>query len=114
MKQNSIKTPKYWKPNFGSPHLGMCHTLSLPTKLKADMMADGLMFQLDPSLSYKVIIHDPKYFLMASNPLVFPRIWREYKAQDLQPQKYEWVYIALTEHRLLNRPDQPCEDGIPD
>ena len=28
MKQNSIKTPKYWKPNFDSHYLGLCHTLA--------------------------------------------------------------------------------------
>ena len=110
----SVMNPIYWTPNFGSPYLGMCHTFIYPTKLKADMLADGVIFQLDPDLSYKVIIHDPKYFLMASNPLVFPRIWREYKAQDINPNKFEWLYISETEHRLLNRPDQPCEEDITD
>ena len=110
----SVMNPLYWKLNFGSPYLGMCHTFIYTTKLKADMLSDGVVFQLDPDLSYKVIIHDPKYFLMASNPLVFPRIWREYKAQDLEPNKFDWLYISLTEHRLLNRPDQPCEEDIPD
>ena len=114
MQPKSIMNASHWSQNFGSPYLGMCHTFIYPKKLKADMLADGLVFQLDPELSYKVILHDPKYLLMASNPLVFPRIWREYKSRDLKPNKFEWLYISLTEHRLLNRPDQPCEEDIPD
>merc|ERR1711915_192629 len=89
----------------------MCYTFSYKAKLKADMLTDGLVFQLDPKLSYRIIIHDPNYLLMASNPLVFPRIWQDYKAQDLQPGKFEWLYISLTEHRLLNRDDQPCDEN---
>ena len=80
-----IKSQTHWRPNFGSPHLGMCHTFTYGTKLQADMVKDSLTFQLDPNLSYKVIIHDPKFFLMASNPLVFPRIWKEFKTEDIKP-----------------------------
>ena len=107
----SVMNEKYWTRNFGCPFLGMCHTFIFPTKLKADMLEDGVIFQLNPELSYKVIIHDPKYYLMASNPLVFPRIWREYKAQDIEPNKFEWLYISETDHKLLNRPEQPCEEN---
>ena len=56
----SVMNPLYWTLNFGSPYLGMCHTFIYTTKLKADMLSDGVVFQLDPELSYKVIIHDPK------------------------------------------------------
>ena len=78
------------------------------------MLADAIFFHLDPQLSYRIFLHDPHYYVMASNPLVFPRIWKDYKKEDLDPDKMQWLYISLTEHRLLNRPDQPCEEDIPD
>ena len=106
----SLKVEKFWRENFGSPYLGMCHTFHATIKLKADMMKDGLIFQLDPELSYKIYIHDPKYYLMAANPLVYPRIFRDYKAKDLYANRLEWLYISVTEQRKLNRPDQPCEE----
>ena len=71
------------------------------------------MFQLDPNLGYRIFLHDPLYFAMATNPLVFPRIWKDYKAEDLAPNLMEWIYISVTEHRLLNQPDQPCEEDAP-
>lgn len=105
-----LMSEEQWIPNFGSPYLGMCHTFLYETQLRADMMKDGIFFRLDPNLSYKVIIHDPRFFLMTSNPLVFPRIWKEYKKNSLKANKFSWLYISLTEHRLLNRPEKQCQD----
>ena len=110
----SIMSNIYWTPNFGSPYLGMCHTFLYGKGLKADMMKDGLLFQLDPNLSYKVIIHDPKFYLIASNPLVFPRIWKEMKGSEIKANKFKWLYISMTEHRLLNRQEKQCEEDIDD
>ena len=108
--KNSIFNPKFWMSNMG--HKGMCHTFLYPFKLKADLARDLLMFVLDPSLDYGVFIHDPNYFTISSNPLAFPRILKQ--LNDLKEQSYELLYISLTEHHLLNRDDQPCEDSVPD
>ena len=47
---------------------------------------------------------------MASNPSVFPRIWREYRPQEFQHSTFEFLFISETENKLLNRPEQPCEE----
>ena len=46
---------------------------------QADMVTDGFGFSLNPNQTYTILVHDPNFFLMASNPMVFPRIWATYK-----------------------------------
>ena len=64
-------------------------------------------------MSYKVLLHDPQFYLILINSLTFPRIMLEYKAgQSMQRAGYfTYFFISLTEHHLLNRPEQPCEEG---
>ena len=71
----------YWTKTPGNVFMGMCHTFQYPEPLQADMVKDGFGFTLDPELSYTVIVHDPKYYIMGSNPLVFPRMWLTYKVK---------------------------------
>ena len=49
-----------------------------------------------------------RYFSGASNALAYPQVWKEYK--DLQVDTMEWLYIAVTEHRNMNREERPCEE----
>ena len=68
-----------WNVTNGSVYMGKCHTYQYPNTLEADMVTDGLLFALNPNTSYRVFFHDPKYYLLVSNPMVYPRIWFEYK-----------------------------------
>ena len=71
----------------------------------------GLLFFLDPNINYRIIFHDPKFYHMVSNTFTFPRIWLEYKVGlNMKSDYYDWYYISVTEHHLLNRPEQPCEE----
>ena len=45
------------------------------------MISDGIAFQLDATKAYIIFFHDENYYLLASNPLVFPTIWKEYKVK---------------------------------
>ena len=64
---------------------------------------------LDPNLNYRIFIHDPKYYhLLIQN--LFPRILLQYKAGNMEAGTFDFYEIALTEHHLLNRPEQPCEE----
>ena len=64
---------------------------------------------LDPNLNYSIFIHDPKYYhLLIQN--IFPRILLQYKAGNMDVGTFDYYEIALTEHQLLNRPEQPCEE----
>ena len=40
---------------------GRCHTLLPNVQLEADMLQDGILLHFDPEMSYRVIIHDPKW-----------------------------------------------------
>ena len=110
--------------------MGTCHTFQYSKKLLADMVTEGVVFGLDPSLSYRIMLHDPNFYLLASNPLVFPRIWVEYKvvqntikkitkykdyydcqapienlqkklqADTMEPGYFQWLYISSTRHEL--------------
>ena len=42
---------------------------------------------------------------------LFPRIFLQYKSgQNLEAGHFDYYDISLTEHHLLNRPEQPCEE----
>ena len=79
LKLNDVLNSSYWSEAPGSVFLGRCHTFQFPNKVEAHMITDGLIFGLDPNKAYVVLLHDPNYFLLASNPLIFPRIWLDYR-----------------------------------
>ena len=61
------------------------------------------------SLSYRVYLHDPTYHYLVKNPLVSPRIFRQYKDLTSTGGSYQWLYITVTEKKNLNRESQSCE-----
>ena len=61
------------------------------------------------TLSYRVYLHDPAYHYLVSNPLVSPRVFRQYKDLTSEGSTYQWFYISSSEHHKLNRVTQPCE-----
>ena len=69
----------FWKVIKGSVLAGQCHTYLHPKLLGADQTKDGLDFALKPNEPYLIFIHDPKFYLFASNPMIFPSIWKEFK-----------------------------------
>ena len=74
-----------WNTTASNIYFGKCHTLQFYKPLLADMITDGLAFGLNPNMSYRVILHDPNYYLLAYNPMVYPRISLEFtviKASD--------------------------------
>ena len=64
-------------------------------------------------LSYRVYLHDPTYHYLVKNPLVSPRIFRQYKDLTANGGTYEWLYITATEKKNLNRESQPWERRAP-
>ena len=109
--QNSVMEEAMWSSKMATVYYGMCHTFLYPHKLEADMINDGLLFYLEPTINYRIIFHDPKFYHMVSNTFTFPRIWLEYKVGlNMKKDYFDWYYISVTEHHLLNRPEQPCEE----
>ena len=83
IEQNDLlKNTSSWIVNKGNVYKGQCHTFQYPNPLQADAFEDVLMFAINPNISYEVFFHDPNYYLIVPNPMVFPRIWLEYKVSN--------------------------------
>ena len=68
----------------------------------------------NPSISYEmsdtlsVILHDPDYFMINRNPLTIPTMKRP---AGFYPAYEYLVYIQVTEVKMLNLPNSPCEES---
>ena len=93
---------------MASMYFGMCHTFTYKNKENTDESTK--LFVLDPTLNYRIFIHDPKFYHLLIKSL-FPRILLEYKkGKNIEAGTYDFYEISVTEHNLLNRPEQPCEE----
>ena len=102
--------PVLWSSHMDIVYLGLCHTFIYPNKTVKDR--NHSIFYLNPGLSYRIMIHDPKFYISVRKRGIYPRILLQYKSgQNIQAGNYELHEISLTEHHLLNRPEQPCEEG---
>ena len=108
--KNDKKDPALWKETMGTVYMGRCYSFTLSENLQADMVEDALVFGLDVRLAYRVFLHDPHYHHFVSNPLVFPRLWRDYRPDTLLGT-FEWLYISVTHHEKMNLAEQPCQEG---
>ena len=69
-------------------YLGVCHTFVFPNRTYKDR--NHSMFYLNPGLSYRILIHDPKFYLSIIKSGLFPRIWIQYKAgQNMEDSEQE-------------------------
>ena len=84
-----------WSSNIATVYTGQCHTFNYPHPLSSHINTDSFLFYLDPSLSYRIIIHDPKYFHVLANSLAFPRIWLdfEWSGTELRSIHMSWSFI---------------------
>ena len=88
---------------------GMCHTFTYKNKDEEKDASVGI-FPLDTNHNYRILIHDPKYYHVLWKNL-FPRIWVDYKSgKNMEKGTSDYYEIIATEHQLLNRPEQPCEE----
>ena len=93
---------------MASMYLGMCHTFTYKNKENTDESTK--LFVLDPTLNYRIFIHDPKFYHLLTKGL-FPRILIQYKAgKNIEAGTYDFYEISVTQHHLLNRLEQPCEE----
>ena len=111
--KNNIMNVSLWSSYMATVFWGMCHTFRNPQKMTANV-GSGLnqaLFNLDPKLNYRILIHDPKFYHILIKNTVFPRILLNYKAgRNMEAGTFDAYQITLTEHQLLNRPEQPCEE----
>ena len=111
--KQSVMNSSLWSSSMATVYAGLCHSFNYPRPLSAKGYAadHSLLFYLDPSLNYRVLIHDPKFYHIVSNSLVFPRIFFNFESEKpLRSGHYQDCEITLTQHHLLDRPEQPCEE----
>ena len=72
---NLMLTRSYWQQTAANIYMGRCHTLQYPTEVGANFLKDGFIFGLNPNQQYDILIHDPNFYLLVTNPVVFPRFW---------------------------------------
>ena len=102
-----------WSSDMAVIFFGFCHTFRYPHKILADQYTtmNSSYFYLDPSINYRIVIHDPKFYHMLIKNGIFPRIMLQYKSgHNLESGHFDYYEITVTEHHLLNRPEQPCEE----
>ena len=102
-----------WSSEMAVIFFGFCHTFRYPHKILADQSTtmNSSYFYLDPSINYRIVIHDPKFYHLLIKNGIFPRIMLQYKSgQNLESGQFDYYEITVTEHQLLNRPEQPCEE----
>ena len=96
-----------WSSDMANIFFGLCHTFSNREKILTGV--EGGRFFLEPKIAYKVFLHDPQFYHVLPNTLAFPRIMLNYRA-DQRPGYFNYYYITVTQHHLLNRQEQPCEE----
>ena len=107
----SLMKESMWRSRLVMVPFGFCHTFQYPDNIGADFHQDSFYFLLSTDFNYRIIIHDPLFYHFMFNSMIFPRIWIEYKmGENLKPKHFEQIGITVTEHHLLNRPEQPCEE----
>ena len=93
-----------WRSYMAVIGYGMCHTFTYNTA------ESSRSFLLDPTLNYRIYIHDTKFYHLILRSL-FPQILLQYKAgKNIEAGTYDLYEISVTQHHLLNRPEQPCEE----
>ena len=73
----NILDESFWSSDLTVSEHGLCHTINYPDKLGADPFKEVLSFILDEKLQYKILVHDPNFFLLTANPLTIPQITLE-------------------------------------
>ena len=69
-----------------------------------------LWFNLNPKLSYDVVIHDPKFYIYSLTPSAVPQI--KIKKKPLkEARNFDLIYITMTKHIKINRSEFPCNDS---
>ena len=111
IKQNLMNS-SLWSSSMATVYTGLCHTFNYPLPLSTQLNTESFLFYLETNVSYRLIIHDPKFYHIVMNNLAFPRVLLNYQSEkQLRPGHYEHCGLTLTQHHLLNRPEQPCEEA---
>ena len=95
--------------DFTSVWAGRYYTLNLPMKIGQNSYEHQFFLGLKSNLTYRLFVHDPKYFIYTFNPIALPTAMRKFTTTTKKPNS--WYYtLQLTEVNKLNLPSSPCND----
>ena len=98
--------PSSWKAYYSFSLLGRCFVLKPAAGTIGSSQLGALSIALNKSLEYMILMHDPDFMMMTSNPKVVPRL--SFSIDENFGGKT--VYIEATIHIKMNREDSPCTE----
>ena len=100
---SSIKIRSYYQQRW----TGIIHSLEFKTALIGLRYHTTFRLSLNKSLTYEIVLTDPKFHFMSSNPETFPKAFViiEGGAKTLK------VNLKAIRHEKLNLPASPCDDS---
>jgi hypothetical protein len=104
-KSDDLMNDSVWEETIGYFFLGKCHTLRLTDGSIGFSLDTALKISFNSSLGYYVMLIDPNFYLMTSNPRTIPRILLSLKKNSGE----KFLYLDVVEHINLNRKDNPCQ-----
>ena len=93
-----------WHQVFQLADYGVCQTTN--PNIKINSSSKFLLINLNPSLPYKIFLHDPKLFLLSVNPRAFQRVTVSYSSQS----SFSAQMIEASRYKLFNRPSSACQE----
>ena len=91
-----------WNSLFQNFDLGTCQTAVIKEKIENPQ--NYIIISLNSSLNYKIILHDPKVFLMSVNSKAFHR------TEIHLSQQSGSQLIDATQYKMFSREESPCEE----
>ena len=106
VKKSLLEQQDIFTEDFSTAWDGMHYSLDLSKRIGPDDSADQLFILLDKKLTYSIALHDPRYFVVNTNPAGLPNV-----ILRLDPGMDENNYyrLALTEVVHMDLPNDPCQ-----
>ena len=95
-----------WEDYYSFVLLGKCFVLKPGAGTIGFSQPTALSIALNNSLEYMILMHDPGFLVVTSNPTVVPRL--VFSIDENYGEKT--VYMEATKHVKMNRDDNPCEE----
>ena len=108
----SLMNKTYWSTYLSVTAYGKCHVLKYEQPFSADFETDSLTLFLNPELSYRIYIHDPKYFFTTHNMLTIPQASTRKHYDSKKFKGLDYFPLVITERNNINRQEQPCEEDV--
>ena len=102
----SMMNATLWTEDVTVGNDGRYHTVTIPNKISTEWRQDQIFLYLNPELIYDIYVHETNYFILNKHSFGLPTCHKEIIVDRAGGQYYE---LILTEHTVLDFPEDPCE-----